>query len=282
MIKKIITYYKSHGLRKTLARSFLELSRRLDSDIERSGTGHMPVSGPDGSEVSYTGERVIPEYKNDCFYAHLSIYHFAEDFVQDKNVLDAGCGSGYGTHYLASHEAKKVCGIDISEDAIRSAEKNYPHPHLTFIRMDCEHIQLDANSFDVVFSSNMIEHLHNYHSFLGGIKASLKDNGIFILATPPLYGHEPAEDNPFHHTNLTVAEWIDILSSYFHSIETYRHLFDTNKKNKHGAPYILDFANTPEDCTINENDFFFEKISESMYREKAETLTAVFVLSGKK
>ncbi|MBE0425215.1 MAG: class I SAM-dependent methyltransferase [Nitrospirae bacterium] len=259
-------YLRRHGLRKTLARSFFKLSELLEC--------------PDA--LSYTGERVVPAYKNDCFYAHLSIYNFAKDFVLNKAVLDAGCGSGYGTHYLATHGAKTVCGIDIGEDAVKFATENYQQPNLKFIQMDCENINLDKQSFDVVFSSNMIEHLENYHAFLKGVKDVLKDDGVFILATPPLYGFEPVEDNPFHHTNLKVGEWIDILSGYYTNIETFRHLFKTNKKNKHGDPYVLDFANKPKDCTIDEKDFFFEKVPVSTYLNKTETLTALFVISGKR
>jgi 2-polyprenyl-3-methyl-5-hydroxy-6-metoxy-1,4-benzoquinol methylase len=284
LIKKTIKYLIRHGFRKTLARSFLELSRRLDSEVDRPVTDYNTTSVTSESQatdVPYTGERVVPAYKNDCFYAHLSIYNFAQEFVQDKVVLDAGCGSGYGTYYLATHGAKTVCGIDIGEDAIRFATENYRCLNLKFIQMDCEKISFDKQSFDVVFSSNVIEHLDNYHAFLKGVKDVLKDDGIFILATPPLYGFEPVEDNPFHHTNLKVGEWIDILSEYYTNIETYRHFFMTNKKNKHDAPYVLDFANKPEDCTINESNFYFEKNSESIYRKRTETLTALFVLSGR-
>jgi SAM-dependent methyltransferase len=270
-----------HGTRKTLARSFLEFSSRLDREVA-GYPSTVAASEPRAINVPYTGERVVPAYKNDCFYAHFSIYNFAKDFVLNKAVLDAGCGSGYGTHYLATHGAKTVCGIDIGEDAVKFATENYQQPNLKFIQMDCENINLDKQSFDVVFSSNMIEHLENYHAFLKGVKDVLKDDGVFILATPPLYGFEPVEDNPFHHTNLKVGEWIDILSGYYTNIETFRHLFKTNKKNKHGDPYVLDFANKPKDCTIDEKDFFFEKVPVSTYLNKTETLTALFVISGKR
>jgi len=286
MIKKGIRYFKTHGLKKTLARSFLELSRRLDGEVERSLISHGTLAATfeshPAADLQYTGERVMPANKNDFFYAHLSIYIFTKDFVQYKVVLDAGCGSGYGTYYLAIHGARSVYGIDIGEDAIRFATENYRYPNLKFIQMDCEKISLDKKFFDVVFSSNMIEHLDNYHAFLKGVKDVLKDNGVFILATPPLFGFEPVEDNPFHHTNLKVAEWIDILLGYYNNIDTYGHLFKTEKKNRQGAPYVLDFANRPEDCTIDEKDFYFEKIPSSIYRKGTDTLTALFVLSSKR
>jgi 2-polyprenyl-3-methyl-5-hydroxy-6-metoxy-1,4-benzoquinol methylase len=280
MIRKVIKYYKNHGFRKTLARSFLELSKRLDSDVICHST--KTTTYDNIIDLPYTGERVVSTHKNDCFYAHMSIYNFAQSFVQKKTVLDAGCGSGYGTYYLAAHGAKSVVGIDIGEEAVGFAKGNYIAPNLTYIQMDCEKINFDKKSFDVVFSSNMIEHLDNYKAFLKGVKDVLKNDGIFILATPPLYGSEPVEDNPFHHTNLKVGEWIDNLSGYWKNIETYCHLFKTEKKNKQGMPYVLDFANTPEDCMIDEKAFYFEKMPVPVYREGVETLTALFILSGKR
>jgi hypothetical protein len=89
-------------------------------------------------------------------------------------------------------------------------------------------------------------------------------------------------NNLLYYTNLTLGERIDILSGYYSNIETYRHFFKTDKENKHRALYVLDFANKPEDCTIDEKDFYFEKIPVSIYRKRTETLTALFVLSDKR
>jgi len=55
---------------------------------------------------------------------HLSLYNFARKFVLDKEVLDIGCGTGYGTFFL-SNIAKSVIGVDISIDAINRAKENF-------------------------------------------------------------------------------------------------------------------------------------------------------------
>lgn len=67
-----------------------------------------------------TGERVIPDmiYKSLGHYInflrHMVAYKFTEKFVWGKNVLDIGCGCGYGTCYLATHCANNVIGVDVS------------------------------------------------------------------------------------------------------------------------------------------------------------------------
>ena len=283
MLARALKYRKRYGIRKTLARSFLEISQRIDGQVLNSLVNQSRpleiIEGPHAG-LTYTGERVLPSQKNDCFYAHLSLYNFAKDLIQNKVVVDAGCGVGYGAYYLAVNGAKAVYGVDISEEAIRFAKEHYRAPNLNYIHMDCENISFDEKFVDVIFSSNMIEHLKNYDGFFKSVKDVLMDDGILILATPPLYGGEPVEDNPFHHTNLEVGEWIDILSAYFTDIQTYRHLFRTDKKNKNGNPYILDFANAPEDCCIDEKDFYFEQAPLSSYRMRTETLTALFVASN--
>ena len=73
-------------------------------------------------------ERLVPDdsAKQHIIYdEHLIRYELAKEFVKDKTVLDIACGSGYGTKILAEAGAREVEGIDISEEAIISARKNY-------------------------------------------------------------------------------------------------------------------------------------------------------------
>jgi 2-polyprenyl-3-methyl-5-hydroxy-6-metoxy-1,4-benzoquinol methylase len=77
-----------------------------------------------------TGERVIEEFYRSSpgnyliYLFHMATYNFARDYVVDKHVLDYGCGSGYGTHHMASCCAS-IVGVDIAEDAIEYARMNY-------------------------------------------------------------------------------------------------------------------------------------------------------------
>ena len=68
-----------------------------------------------------TVERVVPGTRSWELYGyeHLQRYLFVKEFIKDKNVLDAACGSGYGSYFMATEgNAKSVTGIDISETAI--------------------------------------------------------------------------------------------------------------------------------------------------------------------
>lgn len=49
-----------------------------------------------------TGERLIPEISDPGTLAyHLARYEWAKQYVKGKEVLDTGCGVGYGSAMLA-------------------------------------------------------------------------------------------------------------------------------------------------------------------------------------
>jgi len=66
-------------------------------------------------------ERIVPDETEPGIVAlHLKRYEFARPFCVGKDVLDAGCGVGYGTAYLAE-TARRVVGVDVDADAIEYA-----------------------------------------------------------------------------------------------------------------------------------------------------------------
>ena len=70
-------------------------------------------------------ERIIPDETEPGIVAlHLKRYEFARPYAEGKDVLDAGCGVGYGTAFLAE-TARRAVGVDISRDAIAYARRRY-------------------------------------------------------------------------------------------------------------------------------------------------------------
>jgi 2-polyprenyl-3-methyl-5-hydroxy-6-metoxy-1,4-benzoquinol methylase len=88
------------------------------------------------------------------YYLHLNRYRFVSGFVKDKLCLDAGCGVGYDSAYLARKGAKKVVGGDKSEDALSYARNT---AELEFKLLDATSLPFADNSFDVVVSFEVIE-----------------------------------------------------------------------------------------------------------------------------
>lgn len=83
-------------------------------------------------------------------------------YGRGKQVLDYGCGDGEYSLLLARRGAQ-IVGIDISDVSVRNCQARAEAEGLTdaaaFHVMDCEQLQFDDNSFDLVCESGVLHHL---------------------------------------------------------------------------------------------------------------------------
>lgn len=180
-------------------------------------------------QLEPTGERVIEEFYlsspgNYLIYLfHKATYNFAHDYVVDKHVLDYGCGSGYGTHHMASCCAS-IVGVDVANDAIEYAQEHYQARNLAYKCIEpAEQAPLpfpDA-SFDTVLSFQVIEHISDTGPYLSEIRRVLRPGGVFVCATPDrttrlLPGQKPW--NMWHVREYDAACLKSILAKYFQNI----------------------------------------------------------------
>lgn len=96
-----------------------------------------------------------------------------------RSVCDLGCGNGHIAGRLASR-GYEVTGIDASSSGISIAQRAYP---------DAKFINafIDRNltgSFDVVLSSDVIEHLYRPSDLLDAAFSLLKPRGHLLIGTP--------------------------------------------------------------------------------------------------
>lgn len=100
-----------------------------------------------------------------------------------KKVLDAGCGDGEIGRLLLSQRKVEVYGVDISRKGVELANKKGLHAKVGDISVK---IPFKNNSFDLVLSSESIEHVLNPDTFLKEIYRVLKPGGIILITTPNL------------------------------------------------------------------------------------------------
>jgi protein-L-isoaspartate O-methyltransferase len=152
--------------------------------------------------AEFTGERVIPgEVDIDLLNEHMARYTFAARLARGKRVLDAGCGTGYGSAELA-RGAQSVVGVDCAADAVAFARAHYVQPNLEFLQASCAALPYADAVFDLVVAFEVIEHLEKWREFLAEVRRVLAPSGQFIVSTPnKLYYTEsrgPSGANPFH------------------------------------------------------------------------------------
>ncbi len=98
-----------------------------------------------------------------------------------KSVLDFGCNDGAVTVEYLDAGASKVTGIDINESAIERARNLYERPSLNFITSSAESIPLQDNTFDVVISYDVFEHVSSVHDALTELYRVTKPGGQVLI-----------------------------------------------------------------------------------------------------
>ena len=169
--------------------------------------------------IEFTGERVVPgQVDSDLWNEHFARYAFASRLAAGKRVLDAGCGTGYGSNELALC-AKAVTGIDISAEAVAYASATYSRPNLTFAQAGCAALPFENGSIDLAVSFEVIEHIAEWKQFLLELRRVLADAGVLIVSTPNKEYYATARveagPNPFHVHEFTIDEFQRELAAIF-------------------------------------------------------------------
>ena len=102
---------------------------------------------------------------------HIQRYEFALQYCRGKRVLDAGCGTGYGSYFLAANGAKSVLAVDISNEALDEAKQNYKADQLNYERGIVKALGDDPalrERFELVVNFENIDHLPHSKRLVGG------------------------------------------------------------------------------------------------------------------
>ena len=166
-------------------------------------------------------ERIVPDETEPGIVAlHLKRYEFALPWCRGAEVLDAGCGVGYGSAFLAD-AARRVVGVDRDEDAIAYARERYSRPNVEFRVGDVAALDLPDASFDAVCAFETIEHVDDADAFAGEMARVLRPGGVFLVSTPRVDETRTAPANPFHRVELSRADFEALLRRFFGEVELY-------------------------------------------------------------
>jgi 2-polyprenyl-3-methyl-5-hydroxy-6-metoxy-1,4-benzoquinol methylase len=113
-----------------------------------------------------------------------STYYPIYNFVKNKSnlkILEIGCGYGY-LSYSLNQKGFDVKALDIAKAAILFAKENFG---AFYYNMTIKEFWEKTNEkFDLIISTEVIEHLENPNDFLRLCVNLLKDEGQIILTTP--------------------------------------------------------------------------------------------------
>lgn len=129
--------------------------------------------------------------------------------LKGKRVLDIACGEGLGTGLLRRWGAAAVIGVDISAETIKAANERRSAADRNTVKFVCADavtfLEEAKTRFDVIVSSETIEHLPDPRRFLELCKERLTPKGSLVVTCPnDRYYYGGGETmNPFHRTSYS-------------------------------------------------------------------------------
>ncbi|MGY3779585.1 class I SAM-dependent methyltransferase [Isobaculum melis] len=139
-----------------------------------------------------------------------------------NKILDIGVGNGASSRYLSTLASEiQVTGIDISKQAITSAQKLQSEANIDYQIMDVQDLAFDNQSFDLITAFQTHFHWPNLTKSLQEIHRVLKKDGrvIFASETAKIQYFLPRHKQPtqfekelkalnFHHFTVhQTAQW---------------------------------------------------------------------------
>lgn len=162
----------------------------------------------------HSGERQVGSVLGGIRKDHTERYYWAAHLIQNEfgngaNVIDLGCGCGYGSYILSCYQCG-VIALDNDQETIEYAKTAWPHP----IMWECFDINnIDDHwaikpAFDAAVCFEVIEHLSDPKPFLEKLSKCVNT----------LYASVPNEDGfkftgqQFHHRHYTREQFFELLN----------------------------------------------------------------------
>jgi SAM-dependent methyltransferase len=99
-----------------------------------------------------------------------------------ERVLDLGCGDGWMCAELAAVGAQPL-GVEVAAAAVERARRHHPALEFRLAEIGGE-LPLEDNAFDVVWASEVIEHVADTARWLSEARRVLRPRGRLLLTTP--------------------------------------------------------------------------------------------------
>lgn len=174
------------------------------------------------------GGAVSPEAPNDAYVGHLAVYQWAGRFASGRQVLDLGCGTGYGAGCLRRAGAAAVVGLDPDTAAIAYAARRFAGDGVRFVRGRHQDMPavLPAGSapFDLVVAANLLAHLAEPAAAVTAAARLLRPDGALVASVPPIADERTMDQHRaagLHRANHYLWDWELMLGACFAEVRLF-------------------------------------------------------------
>lgn len=136
----------------------------------------------------------------------LNVFPTIQTEIQDKDVLDFGCGHGAQVVACGQLGARSVVGVDLVAEHVAIARQAIERAHLTN-RCLAAQAMPEKRTFDVIISQDAMEHYTDPEAVLGIWRRVLRPGGkVYVLFGPPWYAPYGA-----HMHFFTPLPWVHLM-----------------------------------------------------------------------
>ena len=125
-------------------------------------------------------QRLILQAEIQCYSPQDDFKHFS--VPQNAYVLDAGCGPGIFSRYLYDNYTRNIDALDFDHEKIKQAKLKSAQYEINYFQGDITNLMnIEDNTYDIVVSRYVIQHLESPLTALAELKRVLKPGGKLII-----------------------------------------------------------------------------------------------------
>jgi len=180
-MRRIITYYLSASM-------FLKkiLWRAMHRFIIRKYDGSELVFLNYGYEYLDPKHESLKLQDNDEKERYcLQLYHstVADVVLENKDVLEVGCGRGGGASYITRYlKPTSYIGLDMSKEVIKFNTKFHKIPYLSFVEGNAQKLPFEDQSFDAIVNVESSRSYNDMGAFISEVHRVLRPGGHLLFA----------------------------------------------------------------------------------------------------
>ncbi|HEX4500306.1 MAG TPA: class I SAM-dependent methyltransferase [Scandinavium sp.] len=108
--------------------------------------------------------------------------------IQDKQIIDLGCGYGWFCRWAQQQGAAHILGLDVSEKMLERAREMTTGNGIDYQHADLETLKLPSENIDLAYSSLALHYLQNIDGLFATLFQALKPGGKLVFsAEHPIY-----------------------------------------------------------------------------------------------
>ncbi|HEX6977937.1 MAG TPA: class I SAM-dependent methyltransferase [Alphaproteobacteria bacterium] len=180
--------------------------RVLEVDVSPDPPGKLRLNRcASCRSLFYEGESTVIGYSSNeaenAFWKHYVQIGAGIDFMirplnaipvpAGASMLEVGCGFGYAVDYWSRMRGGRAVGLEVAGYGKIGRQ-------LLGVEMYHEYLAtcaaIKGDKFDIILSSEVIEHVRNPSAFVAELKSALKPDGVLILTTPSADFISPARE----------------------------------------------------------------------------------------